>query len=394
MKKDLSCNHLFPHMLRLLARYQPVTQFTVLRQYSQGAFDIGKILASAGASSETARPRHNRFSNKYTDKSSAKNLPSNRRTSFGDAWRQQNIQNGNQTPKASWRNNDQPNKDFTFNIQTGSEKAQEALRDVIVKTKQYSPSFYVRFLDPKTNKLCNRHLLRIVNLLDLTTNGLLLVPPKEKNELPLIRINKLMEMLQSYSDQLAAQKEAELMELGSERFMRKVQIRHQAEKKKSATKILMLSWSISSSDLMNQKKTEIVKRLKKDEKFQICVDDKKYNIESLEEPEEDVAPRLNRLNQEDFEFEMNKRQLLFDKLQQILEDCDCKTEVKGSLEGRIMVKVTARHPIMKKNEESTPSKEKDRKRMKKAQKARELADKKAAASEDDLDALYLFKIED
>lgn len=287
-----------------------------------------------------------------------------------------------------------------FNFNTGSEKAKAALKAIITKVQQFNTSYKVNFVSPESNKLTQMHLVDIVNTLDLDKNGLLLIDSKSAHELPLIRLIKVQDMVKEFSDKLAAIKEKELLELGSFAAQRAINQRLQAEKKKSATKILTLSWSISVSDLVNQKKNEIMKRVNKGEKFIIFIGEKSslYSARNSSEKEDSILKQLDtsrtkwdRMDEDELTLELNKRELVMEKLKELLDEAESKYEVSGNLDARMMLNVSPKPKSTHKQETELTAKE--AKRLKKQTISKEKENTRTKIDEDDLDSLYLFKIE-
>lgn len=300
-------------------------------------------------------------------------------------------------------NNQQPKtKTLKFRFETGSEKAKEALKHLIKRVHGYGTNYQVNFVDPQSNKLKKTHLVEVANSTDLNTNGFLVVGPLAPGELPLVRLIKVQEMLKDYSDKLALAKEKELLELGSAVAKRVINKRMQAEKKKSATKMLALSWSISVSDLMHQKKNEIVKRVSNNEKFVIFVGEKEslYGARNSVEKEDGLASQLgtsrtkwDRMDEDQLAIEMKKREMIFAKLEQLLEECECKYDVSGSLDARMMLNVSPKPNAARTTEKAPEISSKELKRERKAARSKPEPAKKKI-DEDDLDSLYLIKIVD
>lgn len=303
-----------------------------------------------------------------------------------------------------------------FEFLTGLDQAQNALKSVITRVHALSENYRVSFVDLETNKMEQKHLVEIVNLLDLSKNGLLVVP--QNDGYPLIKLNKTADMIKSYSDMLAQQREKELLQLGSSAAQRAVRQREKLERKKSSTKILALSWHISVSDLLNQKKSEIAKKLDKDGKFVIYMGEKKSlysarmsvnkedgliaNLKN-EEVDEEVENRcfegLQPVNldnaDEDINIEMRRRHMIFQKLEDILQQYEATYQVSGSVDGRIMLSVTAKpnRPAEQAEKREISAKEL-RKQQKRQQKQEKAPEARRKIEDDDLDSLYLFKIEE
>lgn len=289
-----------------------------------------------------------------------------------------------------------------FNFDTGSEKAKMALKDIITKVKELSTSYKVNYVSPESNKLTQMHFVDLVNSTDFNKDGLLVIEPKTEGEFPLIRLIGVQDMIKEYSDKLAAIKEKELLDLGSYAAKRAMNQRMQAEKKKSTTKVLTLSWAISVSDLIHQKKNEIMKRINKGEKFIIFIGEKSslYSARKSAEKEDSILKQLDtsrtkwdRMDEDELSLEMKKRELVLEKLKELLDEAECKYDVSGNLDARMMLNLTPKVQTAVKKDESELS-PRELKRLKKQTSAKDKGGARSKIAEDDLDSLYLFKIED
>lgn len=379
--------------------------------YGLFRFQIARNFVSESSS----RERTNRFASQF-EKRQIEKHPGEKR--------QGEKRQGEKRKHANFQKNDSrrrsepiraPRK-IRFEFNSGLDQAQNALKNAITRVHALSENYRVSFVDPETNKIEQKHLVDIVNALDLTRNGILVVP--QPGKVPLIKLNKTADMLKTYTDQLAQQREKELLELGSSAAQRAVRQRERLERKKSSTKILALSWHISVSDLLNQKKSEISKRLDKDGKFVIYVGEKKslYSarmsvnkedglIATLknEEMEDDVERQpfegllpvdLNNAD-EDINIELRRRHMIYQKLEEILQENEAQYQVSGSVDSRIMLSVSARP---NRAAEQTEQKQLSAKELRKQQKRQQKQDNPAAdrkkVDDEDLDSLYLFKIEE
>lgn len=304
--------------------------------------------------------------------------------------------------KKPFRSNHQQPKTKTvkFRFDSGSEKAKDALKDLIKRVHGYGTNYQVNLVDPQSNKLKKTHLVEVANSTDLSSDGFLVVGPLSPGELPLVKVIKVQEMLKDYSNRLALAKEQELLQLGSYVAKRVINKRMQAEKKKSATKMLALSWSISVSDLMHQKKNEIMKRATNNEKFVVFVGEKEslYGARNSVEKEDGLASQLgtsrtkwDRMDEDQLAIEMKKREMIFGKLEELLVECECKYEVSGTLDARMMLNVSPKPSTAKADEKGPEVTARELKRERKAARSKAEPPKKKV-DEDDLDSLYLIKI--
>lgn len=378
--------------------------------------------SSAFSGSEKNAIPHNRFVNMFdkTTQTGNKHVHNNDGNEKFKEFNQKhnNKKHRNQRSHGDRRNHmdtkKSPRKALRFQISTGSDQAQNALKDLISKVHMVSKSYKVKFVNPQNNKLEQKHLVEIVNDLDLAEKGLFMVAPAKEGDLPLVKTNKVFEMIKHYTTELAAQREKELLEKGSIAAQKAIRQRDRAEKKKSATKILTLSWKISLSDLNTQKKMEIKRRMNKGEKFILYIGDKRslYSarksvdkeggiVENMKDTsaanEEELEEVLNVNDPSDVDFEIKRRHMIIEELQNILEECECQFDISGHIDSRIMVSCAPLIATTKSNEgnlEEDSSKE--LKKQKKLMKLKKLEEKKQKKSkiEEDLDSLYLFKIED
>lgn len=330
--------------------------------------------------SSSQQPKSNRFASKYS-KGQGSTQPHGKKPSRSN-------------------NHQAKTKTLKFRFDSGSEKAKDALKDLIKRVHAYGTNYQVNLVDPQSNKLKKTHLVEVANSTDLNTTGFHVVGPLSPGELPLVKLIKVQEMLKDYSDKLALAKERELLELGSSVAKRVINKRMQAEKKKSATKMLALSWSISVSDLMHQKKNEIMKRVANNEKFIIFVGEREslYGARNSVEKEDGLASQLgtsrtkwDRMDEDQLAIEMKKREMIFGKLEDLLKECECKYDVSGTLDARMMLNVSPKPNAARVEEKEHQVSVKESRRERKAAKNKPEPAKKKI-DDDDLDSLYLIKI--
>ena len=242
----------------------------------------------------------------------------------------------------------------------------------------------------------SKHLVDICNCLDLKQNGLILIPPKNDAEPCMVKQTTNIEMIRNYSEELAVLKEKELLEKGSVTALKALKQRQKAEKKKSAIKSLQMFWHISVGDLKNQKRSEIQSRLSKGESFNIYVKSKGGPaFEDLEDDfkGDDITKSAKYRDEDALSLELKKREMIYNVLQEILQELPCQYEVKGSVETRLLIPITPTDVC----KTETEIKKSELKKNARAQKQKQKQDKKqqkVIKDESDLEALYLFKIED
>ncbi|OBA19941.1 hypothetical protein METBIDRAFT_32958 [Metschnikowia bicuspidata var. bicuspidata NRRL YB-4993] len=375
-------------------------------QIPQGPYgDQNRFRAAFGNSQRTDAkqerspdsPNTFRFS---PEKSSLRGKWHHKRNDYGSEDRNKYPSRG-----GSWSNGRHDNQSRqAFNFSTGSERAQTALKSLILKVKSKSSNFNVNYVDPETKEFLTVSLQTLVNKLDLQKEGIRVLPPQGEGP-PIIRVIPVEEMLENYSKELAALKQQELFDMGSTRAVKLANMRAQAERKKSATKILTLSWSISVSDLLNQKKNEIEKRMKKDGKLVIFVGEKSsLSAARINAEKEDVLvnelktsnTNWNSMDEDAYLLEVKKRELIYAKLQEILQELGCKIETSGSLDTRMMIKMSSNSKSAAQSETSHQHlSPKELKKLKKLEKAKErVKAKELKLAEEEIDSLYQLKIED
>lgn len=296
-----------------------------------------------------------------------------------------------------------------FKFETGTPQAQDAVKNIIVSIHAISSSYKINFLDPETQQIERKLLHDVVNTTDFAELGLTFIHPSGTETVPLVKFCTVQQMIGNYSRKLAQQKEKELLELGSSAAIRAANQRSKAERKKSATKVMTMSWSISPGDLTNQKRSEILNRLNKNEPFIIYIGERsslssfKKSADKIDgvlntmtdAEEEDVGFHRTRDNMDgEFNLELKKKELVVEKLKEILEECQCQYEVSGNIHSRLAIKCSALPNRAKETTEAVSSKDLKKQKKAKEQKEKKAKEQKKTVSEDDLDSLYLFKIED
>ncbi|KAF3986501.1 hypothetical protein FT663_01594 [Candidozyma haemuli var. vulneris] len=298
-----------------------------------------------------------------------------------------------------------------FTFETASDQGKLAIKDLIKEVQKVNPTYEVQFRDDVTKESFRSNLSEIVNQLDFAEDGLTVSFPRQESgkvSLPIIKKVSIKDMLKKYSDKLAAQKEKELLESGSTAARKAAQHKLQVERKKSAIKVVPISWSISDSDLRNQKFLNIQKRVEKQDKFFVYIGDKSSLSASrkLNEKEQLLGSLTNgdtlrRTAEDSLEIELLKREKLVDKVRQLLVELGCPFEETGSVDARAAFDCTPRKTAEPKGaktavDSSGELSEKELKKQRRLEKAKAKEEEKAKASvpKDDLDSLYSFKLDD
>lgn len=298
-----------------------------------------------------------------------------------------------------------------FRFECPSENSKLAVNDIIAKVKECGTGHFVNFVDPNDGgKLKRCHFSEIINSTDFSVVGLSFIPPPQPHngkdpanpapasaskKLPIIKSISPREMVQKFSDLLAEQKEKELLEMGSSAARKALNHRLNSERKKSALKAINLSWTISIKDLTNQKRNEIEKRISKGERFVIFLGGRRKSGDSAREDLEELQKTVSDLDSaagETDDIETQRRIMVVEKLQQILNDASCKYDEGGSVKLRWFFSCIPPMKEKPKTEESEKPSSKEIKKQRRLEKEKKRETKKT--EEPDLDLLYLMKIED
>lgn len=305
-----------------------------------------------------------------------------------------NNRSPNRPHKGPRRENrpEQRKSEFRFECPTQNSKA--AVLELISRVKACKTRNFVNFIDPEHGKPKKASLAEIINSMDFKESGLSFITDNGKDSLPIIKKVSSREMVQTYSDILAAQKEKELLEMGSAAARKAYQRRLEQERKKSSLKTILLSWSISVTDLVNQKRLEVEKRVGKGEKFVIYLADRKRSpdisrtdLEKIGTEEEDEsAPNMD-------DVEWHRRNMIVEKLEEILTEANCRFDRYGSLHRRTVFNCTPPAPKPQETPAEPAVSAKELKKQRRLEKEKKKAEKKKEESVD-VDSLYSLKIED
>lgn len=284
------------------------------------------------------------------------------------------------------RQNNRNSLENLTNISSCSEKTQMALKQVLADLKKVSPTLKVNQVDSETGKLNVCHVLDIAKKLDFKAQGLHVIQPGPHQRYPIIKVIPAVDMIRSFSDSLAAAKQKELLASGSAKAERSAMNKLQAERKKQAVKVLTISWSISTSDLANQKKKEVEKRLAKDDTLIVYIGEKQSLVSARKGASKsdgilgliDSSHSTLRRNSDQHEVELRRRELLIETLRGAFEELELKVEESGLLESRMMFKVTrkasASQPEKSTKKQNGELSAKELRKLKRDQLARERAE--------------------
>ncbi|KAK6205171.1 mitochondrial translation initiation factor-domain-containing protein [Scheffersomyces amazonensis] len=401
------------------ARHLHATKQTL---QSANRFSFLKPQANTVSSSDDAIPEQssgqlngNRFAQKFNSNGRNERINGNDRTKRNETNQRSFRWNSDRDPgrdRNNWKlrtsnfNESRPRqRREMFQLTTGSEFSQSALKDLIRKVEELETKYVVNYLNPDSNQIQEKHLEEITNKLNLEEEGLLLIV--KENDLPLVRHIKVVDMVKSYSEELAQKKQQELLESGNSAALRAAHQRMKQEHKKSAEKSVTLYFSISVSDLVNQKKREMTKFIESGTKFIIYLTMKRpyfsskksstevdsesgsktYDIRNAAKFRDDTGE----VDEDLFDIELAKRQLILDNLVKVLDEFGCTYNIEGAIHNRMKIDVTPKE-VPKEAQQRPQASSSKKVKEKKEKRSKEPA--KTKKSEEDLDALYSFKIED
>lgn len=313
----------------------------------------------------------------------------------------------------------------------GTELARNAIEEIINRVYQLQRNYQIQLITDSGLKKC--HLSEILQKLDLSINGLQLIDKSttttntSDEDLPLIKIITVRDMINQYSTYLNNLKQLELIKLGSSKTLKTLDIKLKLEQKKSTTKEILMKWSINNNDFKLQKTNEIKKLINNNggsgKSFLINM---VYNKRNTNKPIDTIFKRRSNTEEDEqelIEIELQRRQLLIENLQSLLTELNCKWTIEGDINTKMTFNVTPKgqpttiEPSTTTNivdeeiedynnnnddgdcEEKKMNRTERKKRKSEQQKQKQKQQSKTntnsnTAKEEDLDALYLFKIED
>lgn len=273
-----------------------------------------------------------------------------------------------------------PRRVLRFDLSGFTPKGKTAITSVIDKVREYSPNLRVKAV--KNGKVQSQHLIDLVNELDPESQGIQLVSTGANGNNVVVKKVKLIEMIEQYNNELARQVEEQLIEAGNTTALKAADYRVKAERKKSAAKNVSLKWTISLGDLRLQKKLEILKQVDRAKPFQLQLSTKQtHQIVNADGELVDYTPHLE-------QFEIKRRELILGEVELILEESGTTFDRHGSIYKQVFYNCVPKEKpkVSNKNDKKLKQAEKQRQRQEQA-KAKKM-------EEEDLDSLYLFKVDD
>lgn len=248
---------------------------------------------------------------------------------------------------------------------SGSERAQEAANSVLAKIFKMNDRGTIKTVNQDTNRLEETNIREYAKGIDLDRQGFTVVDIQEQDgsQIPLVKLVESRVALKKYSDELAKQKEQEMASLGISR--KRTGKPAENEKSEDCVKQIKVSWQISDADLHKQKANEITAQLQKGFKVYLYVDGKdSFGRSNWADKFEDLgeeAGSRNKLSGKD----LKRRCLVLEALQEIAKDVSVQPVVEGSLQTRMIMKLSPKPAASPKQDKNVLKEQRKRERQEK-----------------------------
>lgn len=248
---------------------------------------------------------------------------------------------------------------------TGSDRAKDAANTTVSSIFRMNPEGSIKLINAETNKVQQTNIREFAKTVNLDEEGLNIVDVDQVNEhssIPLVKLVDVRVALKRYSDDMAKQKQKELIEMGVIKKPTKIS---ESDKIESSVKKLKISWEIKPDDLCRQKAHEIVSQLKKGFKVFIYIDSKsssgsKNSLDGFE----NFIPQEITLSKK----EKEQRTFVVDKINEIIEEYSTQPQLEGTLEDKMIIKLVPKPSMGEKTDKKTIKEQRKRERQEKLQK--------------------------
>ncbi|GAV48720.1 hypothetical protein ZYGR_0N01240 [Zygosaccharomyces rouxii] len=248
---------------------------------------------------------------------------------------------------------------------TGSDRAKEAANSTVSSIFKMNFEGTVQRINSETNKVEETNIREFVKGINLDEVGLSIVDVSQINEntsIPLVKLVEARVALKRYSDEMAKQKEKELIEMG---VIKKSTKSSEPDKVESTVKRLKISWEIKPDDLCKQKAHEIVTQLKKGFKVFVYIDSKNSSgSRNWLDCFENSIPQEIKLSKKEHE----QRSFVVDKISEIVEEYSIQPNLDGTLGDKMIIKLAPKTLTGEKMDKKTLKEHKKKERQEKLQK--------------------------
>lgn len=258
---------------------------------------------------------------------------------YKNAFNIQKNQNGYSQQRAGFKRQQQSKK-IIVKWKTGSERAKAAVNANLSELLKINVSGSIKVIDPETENLVLTTIYKFADGVDLDKSGFVIVNVEQSEDgqsIPLVKMVDIRVVLKKYSENMAKMKERELSEMGVS--LRRPSKRNDVDKADEDIKHIKLSWKITEDDLSRQKSHEIQTSLKKGFKVYIYVDDRVSRNNSRTW----ISDFLTDQDQTEVRLpnkERKQREVIYDKLQEIVEKYSITPVIEGSINSRMLIKLT------------------------------------------------------
>lgn len=258
-------------------------------------------------------------------------------------------------------------KKILINWGTGTERAKNAMNNVISNIFKINNKGYINIVNEETNRIEVANIRDFAKGLDLTKHGLNIVNIEERNnkdKIPLVKVIDINTVLRKYSDQLAKEKEQELKELG---VLKKKPV--EKPKGDNNLKHISITWQIEKSDLNNQKAKEIISLLRRGNKVNLYISDRNNSssgnwLESFEGLDEQINSNPKVIPKK----EVKRRNDLIDFITEIFFEYSNSPVVEGSISHKMILKLVPKVEVVSKTDFKALKEERRRERQAKLEK--------------------------
>lgn len=232
-------------------------------------------------------------------------------------------------------------KNVSVTWSTGSDRDKEAANSVLAQVFRMNRAGNIKFINSETSKPEETNIRTFAKGINLEENGLLIANFEEVGDfkIPLLKVVERKVALKRFSDEKARQKEQELIAMGL--LKKKPMKLGDSDKGEDSVKQIRVSWQIKEDDLNKQKSHEIISQLKKGYKVHLYIGEKgSKNLAADFDPlQQSAKVSLKKLSSKD----LLQRQSVYDHLQKIFEEYSAQPVIEGSVETKMLVKLTPKN---------------------------------------------------
>lgn len=260
-------------------------------------------------------------------------------------------------------------KNIVIRWTTGSDRAKEVANSVMSKIFHMNHEGSIKVVNPATNSMEQTNIRQFAKGINLDEIGLSIVDVDQIDEytkVPLVKLVESRVAFKKYSDEMAKQKEKELLEMG---VIKRPSKSSDADKSESSIKRLKISWQIKPDDLSKQKAHDMITQLKKGFRVYIYIDSKNNgntrnwldNFENIESQHLSDGKKLSKK-------ELEQRSFVLERIIALLEEYSTQPVIDGTIEGKMLVKLAPKPSASDQKDKQNLREKRKRERQEKLQK--------------------------